>query len=586
MKKILILTMPSQSLVLPRRYTTISMSGTTIGGAVNNNGYPSDHIDLNLELAKYRFSQIQQTVLDTVENEEHLPEFILTEFETETLSKFDKLKLLINDTITLPRIEQWIDILLNYLLNNIAFTNYDAICYSLERKTSITTVSLCAFSFIILFNKKLQEKLNNKIVSYVGGHYALRYALLSDMMAGIAGLPSSVIPTRIFLGYGINTFPLYLTDNLIADINDPCRENVTLGNYAEITPEINSSRVITLEHEIGTTLHPLLAKNFKNNIIDSDNIFPIKFYDKYPELRSTPFAKYASYKFSSGCMFKCAFCSEGSVPYQLHTTDNAIDVFKYFYDNGIKHIQLFDTNINFKKEWVKELCNKLVQKNIKIKWSDSANLRIYDKEMIYSLSEAGCVKIWWGTETIVPRILKIIHKYIPIEQTFEVLETAHDAGIWNMCNMILNFPYETEDEYNQLYNFIKAGYQNGIINGYQANIFKVLPYSEYFDSPEKFNIKILNRKNTINEYKYTEINGRAWEQIHRDGIRKEQQILTDPDFIHNIALFNDDLLFFTLHDAFNGNKTKIAEAINYLDALHTNYTPPGSNGFAFKFYSK
>ena len=35
--------------------------------------------------------------------------------------------------------------------------------------------------------------------------------------------------------------------------------------------------------------------------------------------------------------------------------------------------------------WVKEFCNEVVKRNLKIKWSDSANLKVGDHEMFQAM---------------------------------------------------------------------------------------------------------------------------------------------------------------------------------------------------------
>jgi len=65
-------------------------------------------------------------------------------------------------------------------------------------------------------------------------------------------------------------------------------------------------------------------------------------------------------------------------------------------------------------------------------------LSLGNKEIYDTIKEAGCIKLWYGTESINDDILKVIRKNVTVDRIKENLQLAHDAGIFNSCNFIIN----------------------------------------------------------------------------------------------------------------------------------------------------
>jgi hypothetical protein len=62
------------------------------------------------------------------------------------------------------------------------------------------------------------------------------------------------------------------------------------------------------------------------------------------------------------------------------------------------------------------------------------------------MAKKGCVKCYFGVESGSPRTLKKINKQITIEQAYQTVGNAVDAGIFPMVSLIVGFPEETEDD--------------------------------------------------------------------------------------------------------------------------------------------
>lgn len=573
MPKILILTMPTQSLLLPRRHIGIASSGGAIGGALVANEYDVSFLDLNITLGNIRFNDIPTDELLTIKNEENYTPFILTDDEITSLIDPTLVVQLLNGTLLKNRLVYWTDKLIDYVMSTVNLDEYDAIAYSIERRTLYASVSVSVFSFLLLFNSRLKKKTSKKVISYVGGDQALKFILDADIVPMLLEQLPEELPTRIFLGHGIYTFPEYLKDNLLKDINN---EPIIFGDYMCQYSDAIGEKVMILDESDGDKHIPLIPSNHIDSVVDKTHILPHEILDNYPELKTMDFNDYGSHVILSGCKFRCSFCQYNRYQINSQPIPEIIDTFKRFEDAGIKYLQLYDTNINFDVAWVYELCNALVNSGTSIKWTDSANFRVYDRDMFKALNAAGCILLTWGVETLAPRILKLIRKYIPMEQVSEILTLAHDANILNMCNMIVNFPTETLEEHLLTYKFVKEHYDAELING-----FRLIPGTEYSRDPQRFGInKLSTSKKNLRDESFNEINGRSWEQIQIDSEDRARDYTDSNDFMPHFQMYADRTLIFNLYTAFNGNISKIHNFIHYLgniENLYDYYNPSIGN---------
>ena len=258
---------------------------------------------------------------------------------------------------------------------------------------------------------------------------------------------------------------------------------------------------------------------------DYNLIYPKILLEGFPELANSTSVDYGTYKFSQGCNFHCNFCTESNWDLSVNNMDSIIDALKCFEDKGIKHIRFFNNNINFTVKWAEEFCDKIIQNNISIKWTDNANLTFTSPNMFKMLYEAGCIKLWYGTETISNRQLKVINKTARITHFEQSLQWAHEAGIWNQCNFITNFPHEDAGDVDDMIQFINDFHSKGFINGYVVNVFELRATSNYHVHPEKFGIEIVDGNHEMNFLiQYNEKGGKKWDEIFEEGKQKKLKI--------------------------------------------------------------
>jgi len=306
-------------------------------------------------------------------------------------------------------------------------------------------------------------------------------------------------------------------------------------------------------------------ENRSHLLYDVTEALPEPIKEKYPELRDIKPFNQIRFKLSFGCPYRCTFCTEASNKvFSFLKIQECVDILERFYDKGHENILMYDNNLNFQEDYVINLCNEIVKRNLKIKFSDSANLRIGSKEMFLALKDAGCVKLWFGAETANNRLLEVNRKELTSDILYENLNHANEAGIWNSLNLIVNFPHESEEEFQDTFNLVKSGLGDCI----SCNVFILHHPTDYRFKSEEYGIK-LRELSDIDErgvFSFDEIGGITWEERVVQGQKRKDMCMMEIGYEENQILKSDPLMF-GISQVVN-EKSRKKEILNELIKLH------------------
>ena len=147
---------------------------------------------------------------------------------------------------------------------------------------------------------------------------------------------------------------------------------------------------------------------------------------------------------SRGCPIGCTFCTihEGKkVRYQAAKRIFSEMVFlKTEYQTT--HINFLDPMFLANRARVYELCERLVQGNIGIRWACEAHVNYANKDLFYTMKRAGCETIYFGLESGSNKLLKNIGKKCSVEQGRKAVEFAHHSGLKPVGFFMLGLPGE------------------------------------------------------------------------------------------------------------------------------------------------
>jgi anaerobic magnesium-protoporphyrin IX monomethyl ester cyclase len=161
---------------------------------------------------------------------------------------------------------------------------------------------------------------------------------------------------------------------------------------------------------------------------------------------------------SRGCPAGCRFCIK-HVSYQyaarVRSPELIMKELWYLKSLGINNIHMYADLFTVSREQVMELCKRMIDEKINIKWMCNSRVDYVDEEMLQLMGKAGNWLISWGIESGNEQILKRAHKGISVEKVARALRWSKKAGIMNWGYFIIGLPGETEDSIRDTISFAK-----------------------------------------------------------------------------------------------------------------------------------
>lgn len=135
-----------------------------------------------------------------------------------------------------------------------------------------------------------------------------------------------------------------------------------------------------------------------------------------------------------GCPYSCIFCCTQKIsgPYRKKSPKRVVDEIAYYVKNyGKKEVSFLDDNLTHDRKWLKELCQEMIDRNLKIRWRLTLGARVdeVDPEILKLMKKSGCFRINYGAESGNQKILDRMKKGILIEQIEDAVRWTKEAGI-------------------------------------------------------------------------------------------------------------------------------------------------------------
>jgi radical SAM superfamily enzyme YgiQ (UPF0313 family) len=161
---------------------------------------------------------------------------------------------------------------------------------------------------------------------------------------------------------------------------------------------------------------------------------------------------------SRGCTAGCIYCIK-HVSYQysvrLRSPRLIMEELWKLKKLGINYINMYSDLFTVSRDQVMELCQRMIDEKIDIKWTSNSRVDYVDEEMLKTMARAGSFMIAWGIESGSEQILRHAHKGAFPDKAERALRWARDAGIMNWGYFIIGLPGETEGTIRQTIDFAK-----------------------------------------------------------------------------------------------------------------------------------
>ena len=155
--------------------------------------------------------------------------------------------------------------------------------------------------------------------------------------------------------------------------------------------------------------------------------------------------------YSRGCPFNCHFCSSksmwGSKVYwrdPISVVDEIENLYETYETNLIYFPDLtFNVNINK----VKELCSELIKRNLPVYWWALFRVDNIDKELLYILKDAKCVKLSFGIESTDDYTIYKVkgNPNYNWNEVKNIFRYANNIGLIVKAFLMVGFPWEKRE---------------------------------------------------------------------------------------------------------------------------------------------
>jgi anaerobic magnesium-protoporphyrin IX monomethyl ester cyclase len=157
-----------------------------------------------------------------------------------------------------------------------------------------------------------------------------------------------------------------------------------------------------------------------------------------------------------GCPLNCIFCTKHifGQRLRLRSPENILGELKELKEKyGIREIHFYDDTFTFNKEWTKRLCALIG--DMGFSWWCNGRVDDIDTDLLKSMKNAGCYRIYFGVESSHRESLQFLKKKTKIEDIVSAFRMSRKCGIESAAFMILGIPGETKEMMRENIRFVK-----------------------------------------------------------------------------------------------------------------------------------
>ncbi len=150
---------------------------------------------------------------------------------------------------------------------------------------------------------------------------------------------------------------------------------------------------------------------------------------------------------SRGCPYTCKYCMSAYSErvFAGRSAENVVDEMQLWVDKCVESINLFDHTFNANLKRAKRICQLIINRGIKVRWTFRGTPNCVDEELTQLLAEAGCERAILGVESATKEILVKFGRKSEIETVRNAYSLLDKYGISTAGFFMLGFPGETRE---------------------------------------------------------------------------------------------------------------------------------------------
>ena len=159
-----------------------------------------------------------------------------------------------------------------------------------------------------------------------------------------------------------------------------------------------------------------------------------------------------------GCPYTCKWCSRAvyGLSYRRRSPQNVCDEIELIQkEYNPDTLWFVDDVFTISHKWLSEFKDVLKKRNLKIKFECITRADRMNEEVIKTLKESGCFRVWIGAESGSQKVIDLMDRRVDVNQVREIIRLAQKYGIQAGTFIMLGYPGETEDDIEETIKHLK-----------------------------------------------------------------------------------------------------------------------------------
>ena len=162
---------------------------------------------------------------------------------------------------------------------------------------------------------------------------------------------------------------------------------------------------------------------------------------------------------SRSCPMKCSYCPYIKYygDYEPRDIDKVMDDVRTLVSLGAEVIQFRDQFFTCNKDRIRDLCQRMIDENIKVSWICETKLSSLDEELVDLMKKSGLMLVCFGVESGNKEILEAYNSNKgEMSDQIAKVKMLRDKGILTMAFYIIGFPEDTWESVHDTYKCAEA----------------------------------------------------------------------------------------------------------------------------------
>jgi radical SAM superfamily enzyme YgiQ (UPF0313 family) len=150
---------------------------------------------------------------------------------------------------------------------------------------------------------------------------------------------------------------------------------------------------------------------------------------------------------SRGCPARCIFCPAGRLSghrFRARAPEGIVQELRQCVERfGLREFLFNGETLTLDKRWVIELCERIIESGLDIRWGCNSRVDSMDRERAEALGKAGCWVVAFGVETGDADLLVRMKKGATLAQAEKAVAICKEAGLATHAFFVIGMPWET-----------------------------------------------------------------------------------------------------------------------------------------------